>query len=278
MKRLWVVLLVFSLSLAAQAALGLVEDFQAFTVPVNPDGKLCTGIMGGFWDTESEATGNSAIETKSGSNVIRFMTTSGTGSVSGRGVAFSDILNPLDDTESGTMFFRFVVRQDTQKVRDFLGMHVRTGTNPLGSTQNNNPAGSIAAGFAALDNGLGGYDIKTVDGSTVLMAGLVREQWYDVWIVANNATDTFDLYVAAVSGPGIGAPTDTPDLANLIADDLAFSFATTSALNGGMFVSPAATDGQSSRIYIDDIYWEIPEPMTLTLLGAGALALLRRKA
>jgi len=277
MKKVCVVLLVFTLSLTAQAALGLVEDFQAFTVPINPDGQLCTGVLGGFWDTESEATGNSAIESANGSNVIRFMTTSGTGTVSGRGVAFSDIVNPIDNTESGTLFFRFKIRSDTQKPRSFYGIHTRTGTNPLGSTQVNNPAGSIAAGFAALDNGLGGYDMKTVDGSTILMAGLVREQWYNVWIIADNTTDTFDLYVGTATGPGTGTPTQAPIGAALIADDLAFNFSTTSALTGGMFVAPAATDGQSSRTYIDDIYW-VPEPATLVLLSLGSLALLKRKA
>lgn len=277
MKRLWGLLLVFSLSLAAQAELGRVENFETLGTGT-PDNKNCTGIMGGFWDTESETTGNVVVESKSGSTTVRYMTTSGTGSVSGRGVGFADISNPLDDTETGTMFFRFVVRTDTQKVRDFVGMHTRTGTNPFGSTQINNPSGSIAAGFAALDNGLGGYDIKTIDGSTVLMAGLAREQWYNVWIIADNATDTFDLYVSTVSGPGIGAPTATPDVADLIADDQAFSFSTTSALTGGLFASPSATDGQSSRMYVDDIYWEIPEPATLMLLAAGALAMVRRKA
>ncbi|HPC65448.1 MAG TPA: hypothetical protein PK525_12615, partial [Anaerohalosphaeraceae bacterium] len=174
MKRLCVVLLVFSLSLAAQAALGLVEDFEAFTVPINPDGQLCTGVLGGFWDTESEATGNTSIEAKDGSNVIRFMTTSGTGSVSGRGVAFAGIDKPIENDSSGTLFFRFTIRTDTQVVRSYFGMHTRTGTNPLDSTRTNNPAGAIAAGFAALDNGQGGYDIKTTDGATTLLAGLAR--------------------------------------------------------------------------------------------------------
>lgn len=277
MKKVGVMLLVCSVSLAAQAALGLVEDFDAFTI-TNIDGQMCTGVMGGFWDTESEGTGNVVVEAKSGSKVVRFMTTSGTGSVSGRGVAFSDISNPIEDTQIGTMFFRFVIRSDTQKPRSYLGMHTRTGDNPLGSTQTNNPANYIAAGFAALDNGLGGYDIKTVNGAVTLLAGMVREQWYNVWIIADNTADTFDLYISPADGPAGGAPAALPNAAYLVGDDLPFSFSTTSALTGGMFVCPAAADGQSSRTYIDDIYWEIPEPATGLLLGFALLQLRKRRS
>jgi hypothetical protein len=112
---------------------------------------------------------------------------------------------------------------------------------------------SIPAGFSWVDNGSGGLDIFTADGGTILGAGFARAQWYNVWIVANNEADTFDLYLSEATGPAGEATLPSPE--DLVAGNIPFGIATADPLTGMIFANPTGT-GQAERVWIDEIYWD----------------------
>ena len=243
-----VILVVLLASTAVQAKLQLVENFDSMATG-KPDGIACTGVMGGTWDTDSEGTGNVNIEDRDASRVLQFR---GHSSGDRRGVGFNGITNTIDNSEAGKVFLRFMLRSSSETPRTYIGLISDASNNPITSTSVNAPT-DIPAGFGLLDNGSGGFDLVKTDGTTVLKAGLARTQWYNVWIVADNDADTFDLYLSEATGPAGEATLPNPE--DLVERSIPFGVATTDPLNGMIFACPAGT-GQSTRTYVDEIWWD----------------------
>jgi hypothetical protein len=235
-------------SACVQAKLQLVENFDSLTGA--PDGQACKGALGGFLDTQSEATGNSALGTINGSNAMNVIGNTGG---SPRAVGVGGINNPIENSETGIGFFRIMVRATALAPRSFVGLIANATDNPINSANTSTPT-NIPAGFGLIDNGAAGLNVTKTDASTILKAGLKRGQWYNVWIVANNITDTFDLYMSEAPGPAGEATLPTPD--DLVAGNIPFSVATTEPLNGVIVANPTGTAGQVERIYIDEIWWD----------------------
>jgi hypothetical protein len=98
------------------------------------------------------------------------------------------------------------------------------------------------------------------------VSGLSADTWYDIWIVVDNATDTFDLYY--------GTSGDPDTMGTQIADDYAFRNGTTSDLGTFMAIGYGHED---LNAHIDDIYTSVPEPATMAILGLGALLICRKR-
>jgi len=176
-KNMVGILVVLLASAAVEAGFGLVENFESMA-PGKPDGLACTGVMGGTWDTQGEDTGNVEIEDRDGSRVLQFR---GHSSGATRAVGFNGITNTIDDSETGKVFFRFMIRSDSQVPRTYIGLISDTSDDPINSTNTDTPT-NIPVGFGLVDDGLGGFNLVKTDGTTVLKSGLVRTQWYNVWI------------------------------------------------------------------------------------------------
>jgi hypothetical protein len=249
-KNMVGILVILLASAAAQAGLGLVENFEGMSTTNSPDGQACTGVMGGTLDTQSEGTGNIDIVDADGSRVVTVIGHSSGNNA--RAFGFNGITNTIDNSETGIAFCRFWLRDTSRAPRTYMGLISDATDNPITGTNADNPM-SIPAGFSWVDDGSGGLDIVTTDGAIVLKAGLARDQWYNVWIVANNAADTFDLYLSEAEGPAGEATLPTPE--DLIESNIPFGVATTEPLTGMIFANPAGT-GQADRIYIDEIYWD----------------------
>jgi len=234
---------------AVQAGFGLVENFDSMSTTGSPDGAACTGVMGGIWDTESDGTGNITITDNSGSRVVTVIGNSG-GST--RGIGFNGITNPIDNSETGIAFFRFILRTGSLQPRTYIGLISDTSDNPINSTSAGTPA-NIPAGFGLLDNSSGGLNLVKTDGTTVLKPNVVRGQWYNFWIVADNSADTFDLYLSEAEGPAGEATLPRPE--DLVESNIPFSVVTTEPLTGMIFTNPAGTV-QAERIYVDEIWWD----------------------
>jgi len=248
-KKMVVILVVLLASAAVQADFGLVENFDSMATG-SPDGLACMGVMGGTWDTYGEGTGSVNVVDISGSRGVTVIgDSSGT---SARGVGFNGITNTIDDSETGKVFFRLMLRSYSLVPRSYMGLISDASDDPITSTSADTPT-DIPAGFGLLDNGSGGLNLVKTDGTTVLKADVVLGQWYNYWIVANNEKDTFDLYLSAAEGPAGEATLPTPE--DLVESNIPFGVATTEPLTGMIFTNIAGT-GQAERIYIDEIYWD----------------------
>jgi hypothetical protein len=239
------VLIVLLIGATVQAELKLVVDFEGFSGTV--DGLACNGVLGGVVDTESEGTGNASYRTQDGSNVMSVIGHSSGGLA--RAIGCGGISNPIDEGETGIGFFRF--RVDGGNVRPHIGLVTDNNGDPVNSTNTQDPT-TVPAGFRLVGSGAG-MDMVTLDGATVLKAGLATAQWYNCWIVADNGADTFDLYLSTAAAPA-GPPT-LPTSTDLIASGIPFAVATTEPLAGVILANPTGT-GQAARLYVDEIWWD----------------------
>ena len=249
-KNMVAILVVLLAGTNVQADFGLVENFDSMAIG-SLDGLACTGVMGGTWDTESEGTGSINIRDTDGSRGVTVIGLS-TGK-DPRAIGFNGISNTIDNSETGIAFFRFMLRSKTgPDPRTYIGLISDASDDPINSANADTPT-SIPAGFGLLDNGSGGLNLVKTDGTTVLKADVVPGQWYNYWIVANNAADTFDLYLRTVDGPAGEATLPIPQ--DLVESNIPFGVATNEPLTGMIFTNISGT-GQAERIYIDDIYWD----------------------
>jgi len=233
---------------AVQAKLQLVENFDGLPTG-NPDGLACSGVMGGTWDTQGEGTGNVNIEDNSGSKVLQFRRHS---AGAARGVGFNGITNTIGEGETGMVFFRIMFRTNANELpHTCIGLISDTTDDPINTASAGAPI--IIAGIALLDDGSGGFNVTTTDGSTVLKTGLERAQWYNIWMVVDNSADTLDLYLSEAADPAGEATLPTPD--DIVKNSIPFDIPTTDSLNGMMFTCPNATV-TSTRTYVDEIYWD----------------------
>ncbi len=145
-----------------------------------------------------------------------------------------------------------MLRSDSATPRTYIGLISDASDDPINSTSSDTPT-IIPAGFGLLENGSGGFDMVTTDGTTVLKAGLEPTQWYNVWIAADNEADTFELCLSKAPGPVGEAKLPAPE--DRVGSRIPFGVATTEPLTGMIFTCPSA-QVQSTRIFIDEIYWD----------------------
>jgi len=237
--------------------LRLVEDFEALS---SPDGKAATGASGGKWDTHGEGTGNVGVITKDNSQVLRY---SGHSGGSSRGVMVSGLSNPISNSEAGVLLFRLNFRSTFAPANHYMGItDLNLNTDPDAMNGNACHRENVVAGLAVLsagssaESGLEEMDIVTTDKKATVLAGIIHNQWYNVWIVADNTNDTYDLYLSMAEGPGTPIPA-RPLAEYLIGEGLDFGKSTASSLYGAMFFTETTTGGTKSAD-IDDIYWSAP--------------------
>lgn len=241
-----------------------VEDFSDKQEAATIDGTIPNGMLGGFWDTEYENTGNITTRTEDGSMTLRLMAHS-SGTLY-RGGGISNLSNPIENMETGVLFFRFKVASGTAPLRDYMGMHVWTDADFL--TTATCRAAYVNAGFGLFcPEGSPTFEVTTTDGAMVLKSGLERNQWYNVWIVANNAIDAFDLFINPAAGPGVDV--DLPEPSDMVGQGIPFGVPTNQPLVGALFLKPADVPGiVSATVFIDDIYWDGDDGLELKTKAA----------
>jgi hypothetical protein len=232
----------------------LVEDFEALSG--SPDGKAATGASGGTWDTHSEATGNVRIVTTNNSQVLQYFGHSGGSS---RGVMVSGLSNPIRNSEAGLLLFRLMFRSDGNPTNHYMGItdrNLNTDSDAMDGSACYKE--NVVAGFGVLSagNGADEMDVVTTDQKATVLARIVPGRWYNVWIVADNTNDMYDIYLSPTEGPGIPIPS-RPLAEDLIGEGLAFGKRTSMPLSGAMFFTEATT-GPTKFAHIDDIYWSAP--------------------
>ncbi|MFC1764517.1 DUF4457 domain-containing protein [Planctomycetota bacterium] len=225
----------------------------------SPDDQACTGVLGGIWDTEVERTGSIDLVEWDGSRCATMMGHSN--GIEPRGIGFNGITNPIDDTETGIAFLRYNARFNNYVTRTFIGLITDTRDQtvdvnaPIDVNTCNDPMG-VTAGIFFVGNDSGQLELLTIDRETVLKPDVSGQQWYNIWIVAHNVTDTFDLYMSEAEGPA-GEP-GLPTPADLIQAGLPFATPTTDPLVGMIIADTAGTSeaDRTERIWVDEFWWD----------------------
>jgi len=239
--------------------LRLVEDFEALAGS-SLDDKAATGASGGTWDTHGNGTANVFLITKDNSRVLRY---SGHSGGSSRGVMVSGLSNPIRNSEAGVLLFRLMFPASFAPANHYMGitdLNLNTDPDAMDGSachRENVVAGlGVLAGEKGADNSLNDMDVVTTDETATVLARIIHKQWYNVWIVADNTNDTYDLYLSMAEGPGTPIPT-RPLAKDLIGEALAFGKRTSMPLSGAMFFTETTTGG-TKFANIDDIYWSAP--------------------
>ena len=96
----------------------------------------------------------------------------------------------LDNAETATYFFRINSKSDDPDNNIGLGDQASTGSVNFGDFEAQlRLKQGTSAGTFAIDARNGGAFSPT------LRSGLALNSWYNVWMVVNQATDTYDLYM-----------------------------------------------------------------------------------
>lgn len=244
--------------LCAAAVLPAGNAHAVFSLLENFDG-LTAGALGtqGGWNSDAEY---SVVNDPAGgtNQVLEFTGAGQSGAylaLGGAGVA---------EGASGTLFGRF--------------RFIDTGNANLGLSEAAAPA--AYNDFKVQINRQNGTPIKARDagGFQDLSTPLAdnADTWYNIWAVADNATDTSRIYIQSDTDPDFATQTEvfTPD------GTINFRSDTTDALSTLMLRS------QEGTAYFDDFYISpgtdlsnptIPEPSSLALLLLGGAAFARRK-
>ena len=247
----------------SQAAFTLVEDFEGHTLgaalDADADWTSQAGASAATGGTIVDDGGSQAAQILGGSNNGNYYT--GLGS------------QTIADNTTGTVFFRF--RSDP--VEWLQTAIYLTDWQPNSALWYNHDE----AGLYSRYNTAGG------DGTAFLPhydtggtpQDIIGATWYNVWIVANNTANTFDLYLSqGIDGATGGATSVT------VATNVAFR----TAAGDLDYMFFADTDGNAATgIMLDDIYVDttgenltnaVPEPSSAALLlGLGGLALTLRR-
>ncbi|MFC1764516.1 hypothetical protein ACFL6U_20920 [Planctomycetota bacterium] len=254
---------VMASSAVVQADLRLVENFETLEINQNPDGQPCTGVLGGVWDTEVDGTGSIKVAAEYDS--ISIGANGLSDGTEPRAFGFNGINNSIEKTESGIVCLRFRPRvsADNRPFRAFMGFITDTSDDPVNTESAGDPTNIPLAVYWVSDES-GETRILSADGETVLKTSVARNQWYNVWLMANNVTDTFDLYLRAVAAD---EAVTLPSPIDLVQANIPFTEATNDPLTG-MLVSIPAGPGQGDRVNVSEIWWDgdqgIEDPTTAT--------------
>ncbi len=246
---------------AAQAQFVLLDDFESYTAgsSIGAAANWTSTVPAGRSDhTVGTETGNQYLSTASNAPGATY-----DGDVHS---VFNNGSTLLADAATGTFFFRAQIGTG--------GAHAGVG---MGITDALDAGWNDAAGIVRLGNrtdgatsnrtNFYGYNASTYDNLNVPAA---VDEWYNVWVVLDNAADTYDVHMQRDGDATVATQT-------LVGDDLVFRNTTAAATIESIFIR-AARDNTFAAF--DDLHFAqgsnlanpVPEPSAFALL-AGLLGL-----
>lgn len=215
---------------SAQAAFQVVEDFESLTL-ADVDGQ-------NGWDA-SPGAGEVVLDPVGGINqVLRVL------------------------TESGTLYKGAIVAEGTSRMLFLRFRFEEHGAYSFGLSFASRPEEyvdfSAELGMASATDSDPNNELRVANGSTPniydVLDPLVPGTWYNVWVMVNADTDTYQVWVNADPG---GDAQATDQLANDAAETLfGFRTATADDLDNFFIKTGGGNSPIDGRFYIDDIYLE----------------------
>lgn len=259
MKSLSVLAALMLFAAIAGAELLQVDDFENQTVNVTIDGAACGGTAGGLWDTADENVGTIRVENIENSS-RKALRVSVNDAGWGEACGFVGVTDTIADGETGTMSLQFKIAGGMDPVYSFMGIHEESAasTDPLGwwHRDGSGAPGWLIAGFGLVDSSTPGQ-VKMVNPwntSVTIVDNLVRDQWYNVWIIVDNNTNTYDIYLGLENVPDSWASAGLV-AADLVGSGLNFRWGSWNAFAGAYFTNPQM-GVVTAQIYLDNIYWD----------------------
>jgi autotransporter-associated beta strand protein len=184
--------------LASSANQFLIDDFESYGV-----GDV-VNVATPPWTAHAATTSADIEDAGAGNQVLSYGIASGLAGVS-RAMPASAVIS---QGEVATVFFRFNPRTDDPDHSFGLADTVNTGGADFGNFEVQLAArqGTTAGAF--------NFDIRNGGTITTVSPNLPIDSWYNVWMVVDRTTNTFDVYM----NTGTGAATP----ANLVADNFSF--------------------------------------------------------
>ena len=177
-KNLGTLLILFSgccFALPARAA--VVDDFNTYTA-----GTVASGVTGGAWTALGNADG-SVIQNDSGNLLL----TVGSTAVGANVNTYRAIPNIAEGTAATTVFMRIRANITT-------GLNGSFGLADL-VPADGNAVGHFEAQFRLINPGMPAIEARNAGVFVPLLSPITVGQWYNVWMVVNNSTDTWDAYI-----------------------------------------------------------------------------------
>ncbi len=245
---------------AANAAYTLIDDFETYTVGSYSGGSTAFVDNGGPWQSNvGGGTGLVAIE-EEGAGGNKYLAHGWNQGLRGANRTVTSI------AEGTAATYYFQVRTEDASPDVSFGL----SDQATGALAN---FGDFEVQVALTFESSAGIRLGARNGGafeTSLVTGLSANTWYDIWVVVDNAADTYDVYYGTTGDP------DT--LGTLIADD--FSFRNGAAGNDLVTFMTLSNFHEDNNANLDNIHYNsvaIPEPAALALLGLGCLCLARRR-
>ncbi|HOK97125.1 MAG TPA: PEP-CTERM sorting domain-containing protein [Anaerohalosphaeraceae bacterium] len=238
----------------SQAGAVLVDNFESYQA-----GLIRDGVTGGVWKEITAGTSFAVIGEDAGN---KFLQTGWSGG--GRG-AYRCIDPIVDSVSAITLYLRIYAVTSSQDTSFGLADQITTSAATWGDFEVQMVLGN---GDDADHVNLRARDGGTVETYMALAVG----QWYNIWAVIDQTTDSFDMYVTAGYESAVGLSPINPDPIN-------FRNGTTADLSYFL----ALTNYRDFNYRLDDIHitlgknLAIPEPVTMLMMGLGGLMLALRK-
>ena len=222
MKKAVLFLLVAALASVCRAE--LVDDFDGYDISAS------TNVidLDTSWESRESSDLVDILDDGTGNQVLAF------GNNGFQNAAIPEI---ADTSTATTMFYRFYVNDEN--VDNSFGLSDMNGNGWFDNFEIQ--IAVIKSG--TLDDGLVSFRVRSGGGLGAANVSINVGQWYNVWVVVDQTTDTYDVYL----GQGTLAAT----AANIVADDYSFRNGTSDPL---IAIKGLGYNSADHCIYLDDMY------------------------